>query len=477
MRAKSKDAQSIGSNRLSRPFVLFKWASITASLLFTLATRYPAQRLAQCKAFFGQVDTIEYTVDLVPSSRCDLHGRRHGEPGSAEELILRTVALGWRHLISELGLAEILSITGLVASLTGIREAALHHPEQHRHRLWLGSIIFLRLTRLVSIGSYFGLLRAFRKVIWITRWSLLKSFYFLVAVWFTHAMLLHFAEAHNETRALAGAQILPSGRPHHPHSKVAPTSLLENTSLNVSTILSDINVSGHMGNVTNITNHSVDYESYNISSGPKLLWPEIKMQKERFGDYLNAMQYSLVHLTGDYPIVQYSITGKVVLLVGLIVGTCATAVWTAVFSSSMVNYLANEAEEIPCLRLNGGAVLRQDLLSKAAERRMLLAIEVVLRLQRQWRRRKRRREAARAAAEAAGDDPDAAVAAAESSEPSEMERRRLSWRGKARRLALRHTVWGQRLMQFFQGTLLFNVVMKMTLGAAKPSPSPRELRS
>ena len=29
------------------------------------------------------------------------------------------------------------------------------------------------------------------------------------------------------------------------------------------------------------------------------------------------------------------------------------------------------------------------------------------------------------------DDPDAAVAAAESSEPSEMERRRLSWRGKA----------------------------------------------
>lgn len=45
-----------------------------------------------------------------------------------------------------------------------------------------------------------------------------------------------------------------------------------------------------------------------------------------------------------------------------------------------VNYLANEAE---------------DLLSKAAERRMLLAIEVVLRLQRQWRRRRRPRRSCR----------------------------------------------------------------------------------
>eukprot|EP00434_Breviolum_minutum_P041360 symbB.v1.2.036793.t1/scaffold5273.1/size29061/1 len=216
---------SISQQSLSKPFTAFKWTSITASLVFALLTvlenteymntdnceEYAEEtfkvffknQAQECIDFFKKVDEAEKGIDVI-----FLHF-------FVLEFVLRVIALGWRHFVSELGLAEMLSITGLLVSLTTLREDALHHVDQRvsGQRFFVGSIIFLRLCRLISIGSYFGLLRALRKVTWIARWSLLKSFYFLIAVWFTHAMLLHFAEREHDAAALAGAQILPSAPP------------------------------------------------------------------------------------------------------------------------------------------------------------------------------------------------------------------------------------------------------------------------
>jgi len=464
---------SMSQKSLSRSFQLFKWTSISASLVFaclTILENAEYMNTDHCKdiaegsgrAFFKgseencvkfvhQVDTAEYYTDLLFLHFFIL------------EFILRVVALGWRHFCSELGVAEMLSITGLLMSLTQLRDDALHHPERLRYgnrnrKLLLGSVTFLRLTRLISIGSYFGLLRALRKVNWIARWSLCKSFYFLVAVWFTHAMLLHMAEATNHTAALAGAQILPAAppntlwmseipeRPHTHQSLLQHVVNIQNASLvpnmsNVSNVSDVSDVSDFATLSKGFSNTT--YVLVNVSnlSNPKtvLLIPKMLTQSHRFGDYLSAMQYSLQHLTGDYPIVEYSIPGKLVLLMGLIIGTCAVAAWTAIFSSSMVNYLANEAE---------------DQLARAAERRMLLAIEVVLRLQRQWRRRKRAREAARARGEL--PEPVAQHPTSESNEGLF-----LRYRNKARRLVLRHTATGERLMQFFQWVLVFNIALSM----------------
>jgi len=436
---------SISQQSLSKPFTAFKWTSITASLVFALLTvlenteymntdnceEYAEEtfkvffknQAQECKNFFEKVDEAEKGIDVI-----FLHF-------FVLEFVLRVIALGWRHFVSELGLAEMLSITGLLVSLTTLREDALHHVDQRvsGKRFFVGSIIFLRLCRLISIGSYFGLLRALRKVTWIARWSLLKSFYFLIAVWFTHAMLLHFAEREHDAAALAGAQILPSAPPgSHWAMEKAPLmgnqSLLQNDS-------SMTNITA--GNLTNVSTLNVSNVTFLLNSFRNrtlLVIPNKTTQSHRYGDYLSAMQYSLQHLTGDYPIVEYTILGRLVLLLGLIIGTCAMAAWTAVFSSGMVNYLANEAE---------------DLLARAAERRMLLAIDVVLRLQRQWRRRKRAREAA-----IARGDPVVV-------EQTEMERHGLSLRAKARRLVLRHTVYGQVLMRFFQGVLVFSIAMAM----------------
>mmetsp|Transcript_25073 Transcript_25073/g.58122 ORF Transcript_25073/g.58122 Transcript_25073/m.58122 type:complete len:530 (+) Transcript_25073:559-2148(+) len=171
----------------------------------------------------------------------------------------------------------------------------------------------------------------------------------------------------------------------------------------------------------------------NVSSKQQWAWQHKAFirQQERYGDYLSAMQYSLLHLTGDYPILRYTLEAKLLLIVGLVIGTCAVAVWTAIFSSSMVNYLANEAIEDP--------------LAQAVERRMLLAAEVVLKIQRRWRRRQEQRRKAR---EAGGPD-------AESLEPrrSVQSQDQASWFSKQR------IVWAP----LFQGTLILNLSVNMLL--------------
>ncbi|CAE7456401.1 unnamed protein product [Symbiodinium natans] len=326
-------------------FQLFKQVSLSTSLIFTLVTlmensqymnakvgctekeihrnivfRQMFDGVEQCRSFLTWADTIEARIDLVFLHFFIL------------EFILRYIALGWRHFVSELGLAELFAIVGLSWSLTRYREDALHHPENWRASgTMIGAVVPLRLCRLVSVGSYFGVVRAVRKVLFIARWPLIKSFYFLLVVWYTHAMLLHFAESDSTSLAIAGAQVRPAKDPDIPDGEVLFLKPME--------------------------------------------------QSKRFKDYLTAMQYSLLHLTGDYPIVKYTITSKLLLIAGLVVGTCAVVVWTAIFSSSMVNYLANEAVEDP--------------LAKAVERRMLLAIEVVTRIQRSWRRRQAERKKAR----------------------------------------------------------------------------------
>ncbi|CAE7875341.1 unnamed protein product [Symbiodinium necroappetens] len=387
--------------REERPwqFQLFKRMSLATSLIFTLVTLMEnsqymnaevgckqdelarnmilkhflsavkeQERPQECRSFLAWVDMIEARVDTLFLNFFVL------------EFLLRCIALGWRHLVSELGLAELFAIVGLIWSLPAhFREDALHHPKTwEKWRLdgiLLGAVVPLRLCRLVSVGSYFGVVRAVRKVLFIARWPLIKSFYFLVVVWYTHAMLLHFAEMDNPKLAIAGAQVQPA--------EVGPTRV-------------------------------------------KL---QPMQQSERFGDYLVAMQYSLLHLTGDYPIVKYTFAAKILLIVGLVVGTCAIVVWTAIFSSSMVNYLANEAVEDP--------------LAKAVERRMLLAIEVVTRIQRTWRRR----QAARKQAIQEGPGP---VETPEASRPS-----------RPGNSVLRRWWTGFPWERFFQITLVVNLCVNM----------------
>lgn len=382
--------------REERPwqFQLFKRVSLATSLIFTLVTlmensqymnaevgckkdelernmifKHFLSGQQECRSFLTWVDMIEARVDTLFLNFFVL------------EFILRCIALGWRHLVSELGLAELFAIVGLIWSLPAhFREDALHHPKTwEKWRLdgiLLGAVVPLRLCRLVSVGSYFGVVRAVRKVLFIARWPLIKSFYFLVVVWYTHAMLLHFAEMDNPKLAIAGAQVQPAEDP---------------------------------------------------DSVVKLIQP--MQQSERFGDYLVAMQYSLLHLTGDYPIVKYTFAAKILLIVGLVVGTCAIVVWTAIFSSSMVNYLANEAVEDP--------------LAKAVERRMLLAIEVVTRIQRTWRRR----QAARKQAIQEGPGP---VETPEASRPS-----------RPGNSVLKRWWTGFPWERFFQITLVVNLCVNM----------------
>lgn len=59
----------------------------------------------------------------------------------------------------------------------------------------------------------------------------------------------------------------------------------------------------------------------------------------RFRDVLTGLQYALVHLTGDYPITEYTLASKVTHFFALIFGMFVVAAFTGIFSSGFVHYL------------------------------------------------------------------------------------------------------------------------------------------
>ena len=168
-------------------------------------------------------------------------------------------------------------------------------------------------------------------------------------VWYTHAMLLHFAESESTELAVAGAQVTASQDALRPvklqtaHSTVTQNSLplvplpepLEQGSLAASELRSLVMLRQCLLSLNmHCCIDAARAESENITeslqkrSFSQVLKIDPVQQSERFSDYLTAMQcpccqeskgpslrptpcrYSLLHLTGDYPIVQYSVTAK-----------------------------------------------------------------------------------------------------------------------------------------------------------------------
>jgi len=91
---------------------------------------------------------------------------------------------------------------------------------------------------------------------------------------------------------------------------------------------------------------------------------------DRYQSLQSSMQYSLVHLAGDFPLRQYDFISKLVLCVGTISGMATIAVFSGIFSLGFVNYLYS---------------IREEEVQRAARLRLKGFLWAVLKVQRRWR--------------------------------------------------------------------------------------------
>jgi hypothetical protein len=125
------------------------------------------------------------------------------------EWILRALVMGVWHPCSAIGSCMTLSTLATAACLyTEYRDKFLHF--QTGDPPYMGSIVPLRLLRLFTVDSYFGVTRATIKVVRVSVRPLAVSFYVLLCVWLIHATALHIFEQKDFHKALGGAAVLPS---------------------------------------------------------------------------------------------------------------------------------------------------------------------------------------------------------------------------------------------------------------------------
>ena len=101
-------------------------------------------------------------------------------------------------------------------------------------------------------------------------------------------------------------------------------------------------------------------------------------QKERYADVSTSMQFTLVHLTGNYPITVYTLASKYVHVLIITVGKGLVFAFTGVFNAGFCHYLEDQ---------------RMVELQSAVLGRIIVATRTATRLQRSFRSRRQRRSA------------------------------------------------------------------------------------
>ncbi|CAE7903543.1 kcna2, partial [Symbiodinium microadriaticum] len=208
------------------------------------------------------------------------------------EYILRIVATGWRHPVSLVGLCDLISIAAFAYTLDPkTRPEAFRPGYQDTHYL-IDSVVLLRLLRVFSLESYFYAMHTLRCVLWLNKWPLARAGGALVSIWFVHATLLYICE---NPRALGGA-VPPAGE--------------------------DGKAAGE------------GEEDDGLS------------MVQRYRSVLSALQYSIVHLFGDYPETDYTVEAKIIHFVGIMGGIAIISTFCGVFSAGFVDFLeTNRTEE------------------------------------------------------------------------------------------------------------------------------------
>lgn len=235
------------------------------------------------------------------------------------ELVMRIMAIGPNYCWSFVGICDIVSLATFWVTLTPFRRKAFH-PSYDSDIIADDMAVPLRLLRLFCLDSYLHPLHLLSRIVWVQRHALRRSFYALVSFWFIFTTLMYLFEWNPQALAAADAKIAKS-----------------------------------------------------IANGDDL--PDLIMA-QRYRDILTGLQYGLVHLTGDYPVTDYTFESCFVHIFAILFGMCTVAAFTGIFVSGFTHFLKTER-----------IVERRH----EADKRLGQVMFAVLAFQRQVRRRRNRR--------------------------------------------------------------------------------------
>eukprot|EP00421_Protoceratium_reticulatum_P019389 CAMPEP_0168380040 /NCGR_PEP_ID=MMETSP0228-20121227/12153_1 /TAXON_ID=133427 /ORGANISM="Protoceratium reticulatum, Strain CCCM 535 (=CCMP 1889)" /LENGTH=1267 /DNA_ID=CAMNT_0008393089 /DNA_START=53 /DNA_END=3853 /DNA_ORIENTATION=- len=297
----------------------------------------------------------------------------------AAELLLHVIALGLPYAWTFHGICSMLSLTGMLVTLTPLRTPAFH-PGKDDFSALVDLALPLRILRVFHLEAIVPSCRVLSTVAWLNRGPLAKSGVALGVTWYVYGTLLYLAE--------------------HEHG-VGPW---------------DGEGEASMAN--------------------------------RYSDVLTGLQYSLVHITGDFPVTEYTLAGKVVHFFGIVFGNICIATFTGIFTASFVSYLQSQREQERAL---------------ARSRRQKAALKCVLVMQRKFRASLRRPSARRSRRSTVRGSVGVAPDAGAGEEPlgEEEPEERLGPLETARRMARqivgRTTGLGRALMGVANAALVLNV--------------------
>eukprot|EP00930_Biecheleria_cincta_P045477 TRINITY_DN3133_c0_g1_i1.p1 TRINITY_DN3133_c0_g1~~TRINITY_DN3133_c0_g1_i1.p1 ORF type:complete len:1438 (-),score=279.88 TRINITY_DN3133_c0_g1_i1:1306-5619(-) len=207
------------------------------------------------------------------------------------EYLARLVATGGRHAISFVGMMEVISLVAIgYTCLPGKRDAFT--PSYDDPDVMPDCIVVLRLLHLWSMDNWIHSVNTMKNVFFLNRWPMARAGGALVSTWFTHATLMYLCENPKAFGEPADAAATP-----------------------------------------------VPQQGEEDDDG------EVSMAY-RYRSILSALQYSIVHLFGDYPETDYTFAAKAVQFAAILGGIAIISTFCGVFSAGFVDYLeAMRADE------------------------------------------------------------------------------------------------------------------------------------
>jgi hypothetical protein len=257
------------------------------------------------------------------------------------EFVARTVALQFRHVISVFGVLQILSLAAEIWTLVpSLREAAFH-PIYGNGAIVEDIIVPVRLLRLFTLEQYIFSFHILKNVVYINRKMLARSGSVLVSTWFCHATILYLFE-----HDFGGDKL------EEFHDEI--NKCLEKE-----------------GQGQTCTWKTLDQcaseDAVEECNGDLPMFM-------RYDSVLRALQYSIVHLFGDYPEVDYTFPAKVIHFMGIMFGIAIIASFIGTFTGGVTSYIRAE---------------RQAAMNQLKHKQVMASIKVARAIQRNYRAKKK----------------------------------------------------------------------------------------
>lgn len=259
------------------------------------------------------------------------------------DMAARTVALGWRHPVSIFGALQMLSLFAEFWTLKPSLRKEAFHPEYGNGAITEDIIVPMRLLRLFTLEQYIFSFHILKNVVYLNRKMLARSGSVLVSTWFCHATILYLFE-HDFTG-----------------------EKMKDFRNEIDECLEEAKLPCRWNTLDKCRDD--EGELSEAAAGCNEDLPMFM----RYDSALRALQYSIVHLFGDYPEVDYTLPAKVIHFVGIMVGIAIIASFIGTFTGGVTSYIKEE---------------RHDAMVELKQKQVMASIKVAKALQRNYRAKK-----------------------------------------------------------------------------------------